>query len=458
MKRVHLLFLPALLSSIGISSTCAAGGTVSWQCTTNQSPWVDKGQIPTTAPTGDKTLHIEVNHNDKLQEITAWGGCFNEKGWDALQALSEEDRQGVLKSLFDPQTGLRLNFCRTPIGASDFAMSPYSLDDADTDDYSIAHFSIDRDKERLIPYIKAALALNPDLKLWAVPWSPPGWMKTSHNVIGGSINADPEVLDALALYFEKYVQAYQAEGIPLVMVMPQNEPTQNTNYPSCLWKGTQLQTFIRDHLGPKFKADAVKCDIWLGTFTNSDYSYVGPTVDDPQTLAFVKGASFQWTGNKACARVHKDHPDVPLMQSETICGNGHNDWKYAESQFDLIKTYMDAGVSSYMLWNMVLDEAGRSTGNWVQCAPITVNKSTKAITYNPQYYIFKHFSYYVRPGAHYLAVTGNYGDKAAFLNSDGEEILEVKNSSTQDLKVSITFDGEEIDPILPAHSVSTFHK
>jgi glucosylceramidase len=111
-----------------------------------------------------------------------------------------------------------------------------------------------------------------------------------------------------------------------------------------------------------------------------------------------------------------------------------------------------------MLWNMVLDETGKSTGNWKQCSPVVVDKTTRTITYNPQYYVFKHFSYYVQPGAHLLNVDGNYGDRAAFVNPNGDTVLVIKNRSDQDLSVTIDFNGEEIKPTLPAHSFNTFVK
>jgi len=454
---VVLLNLFVFSLEAGATPLLADQATVSWKCSTREATWQEKGALTTLPWKGDKALYVDIDNTKTLQQVAAWGGCFNEKGWDAMLVLSDAERESVMKALFDPNDGLKLNVCRTPIGASDYAISSYSLDDA-KDDYSLAKFSIERDKENLIPYIKAAIAIRPDLKFWGVPWSPPGWMKDSNSLIGGHIKTDDKTMDALALYFEKYVQAYRKEGINIFMIMPQNEPTENTSYPSCLWNGVQLHDFIKNHLSPRFTADSVDCDIWLGTFTNSDYSYVSPTVDDPDAFSRIKGASFQWFGDKSCTRLHKEHPELPLMQSETVCGDHQNDWVYAESQFDLIKTYLEAGVSSYMLWNMVLDETGRSTANWNQCSPVVVNKHTRTITYTPQYYVFKHFSYYVQPGAHLLTLAGNYGDKVAFVNPNGDTILVLKNKSSQDLSVSINFAGEEINPTLPAHSFNTFVK
>jgi hypothetical protein len=126
------------------------------------------------------------------------------------------------------------------------------------------------------------------------------------------------------------------------------------------------------------------------------------------------------------------------------------------SQFALMKKYLEDWSNSYMLWNMVLDETGLSTGGWAQCSPVVVNKSTRAITYNPQYYTFKHFSYFVTPGSSRVGVSGNYGDKVAFTARNGDTLLVVQNSISSDLSVAINFDGKKIKPIIPAYSWNTF--
>ncbi|MGA2053162.1 MAG: glycoside hydrolase family 30 beta sandwich domain-containing protein, partial [Opitutales bacterium] len=338
--------------------------------------------------------------------------------------------------------------------SSDYALSAYSLDDT-PGDYALAHFSIDRDKQLLIPYIKAAQALQPGLKVWGVPWSPPGWMKTNNGLVGGRIKADGQTMTALALYFEKYVQAYQADGVHLFMIMPQNEPTISSNYSSCRWTGDELANFIKNYLGPKFAADSVPCEIWLGTLQNSDYTYVAPSVDDGATLAIIKGIGFQWGGSKSCALVHQEHPEEKLMQSETECGNHENDWHYAEKQYDLIKNYIEAGVSSYMLWNMVLDETGKSWAGWAQCSPVVVDTETKKVTYTPQFYAFKHFSYYVQPGATRVFTSGSYGDQIGFINPNGDIVIVLKNGTNDAVPVAIEFDGQKVKPTLPAHSFNT---
>ena len=149
---------------------------VEWYATTQTSPWVKQKVKPERATTG---AEIVLDPTQRLQLITGIGGCFNEMGWDALNALSAEDREAVLQAIFS-KDGACFNYCRLPMGANDFAMSFYSSADV-AGDFNLVNFNIDRDRYILIPYIKAARQINPDLRIWASPWCPPAWMKTNNH-------------------------------------------------------------------------------------------------------------------------------------------------------------------------------------------------------------------------------------------------------------------------------------
>ncbi len=144
--------------------------------------------------------------------IDGFGGCFNELGYQALSHLTEDERNQILDALFFNNGDCRFSICRLPIGASDYALEWYSLNDT-PEDYDMRDFSIERDKKYIIPYIREALKRNPDLKLFASPWSPPTWMKHPKAYNYGTLRWEPKVLEAYALYFVKFVQAYEQEGI-----------------------------------------------------------------------------------------------------------------------------------------------------------------------------------------------------------------------------------------------------
>ena len=404
---------------------------------------------------------VLVESRRREQVIDGWGGCFNERGWKAMEVLSPSEREKLLRNLFDVKEGLNLNINRTPIGASDYAITLYSLDES-PGDFTMQHFSIDRDKERLIPYIKAALAVRPDMKLWGVPWSPPSWMKDNNNLVAGKIKDDDQTLDALALYFVRYVQAYKATGVEINMVMPQNEPNIASNYTSCLWTGEQMAKFVGYHLGPAFRKQNLTTSIFLGTFNDSGrggYAFwVGPSMQDPTVRQYVGGIGCQWSGATTMAETHFLFPDLKVIQSEAECGKPNtNDWAFGEKQFELAKKWFGAGASVNTIWNLVLDETGLSTANWAQCSPVVVDSKTKAVTYTPFYYCYKHFAHYVHPGAHVLAAQSSWGDKVAFVNPDGEVVVVMGNSSDTDGAIALNIDGRQSDVVtLPAHSFNTF--
>ncbi len=440
---------------------------VYWQCSTENEHWADKDALETTLWDGDEELYISVDENTRYQALTAdpWGGCFCERGRKAMEKLTKEERSAIIESLFGSE-GLGLTVGRMPLGNNDFSINrTTSYDELPagvTEDYDLKYFSIDTDREYLMPYIDEALKYCPDLKLWASSWSPPSWMKTNGTVhSGGKITWTKEILTTYANYFARFIKDYRAEGYNVYMVMPQNEPTMNTAYASCVWTGAELNEFVRDYLAPTLEKEGLSdVDIYLGTFTDSQASLADPTLNDPETSRIIKGLGVQWWAAPLTKRIYRQNKDkgYVLMQSETKCGNGGNSWSYAEEQFDCVKEFFDAGVNSYMLWNMVLDEKGENTAPspWHQNSPITVDSVTNKVTYNGQYHLFKHFTYYIKGRARRIKTDGNYVDKIAFQNENGENVLVVKNGSSMTLNVAINFNGRKIKPALPPHSINTF--
>jgi len=433
--------------------------TVKWLCSTKTNLWTDKGYLNVTSWDNDTLSYISVDSSTKYQKIEGWGGCFNEKGWEAMSILSTTERTKILKALFDSKTGLKLNICRTPIGASDYALTNYSLNET-PNDFLMKNFSIDRDKQMLIPYIKAAMRFRPDLKLWGIPWTPPSWMKDNNKLAnGGNFISSRENMEALAIYFEKYIKAYRALGLNIYMIMPQNEPTQWSEFVSCVWKAEQLRDFIKNHLVPTLKKDNVKCDIFLGSLTDPDYNYVTTSMNDSVASKYIAGVGCQWRAAPSALKSHFDYPNLKLMQTETECGVKElegDSWQYAELQFGIIKKYMEAWVNSYMLWNLVLDETEKNSTGWPQYSPIEVNKITKKVLFYPQYYVFKHFSSFVKPGAFRIKNIGNYNDKIAFENPNGNIVIVIQNSSEKIKQLAININGLKIKPSLPPHFWSTF--
>ena len=378
------------------------------------------------------------------QSVLGFGGCFNELGARELFRLPATSRAAVLDALF-ADSGCAFDFCRFPLGASDYALSWYSLNDT-PGDLAMAHFSLARDRELLLPYLHAAQSVRPGLRFFASPWSPPAWMKEHERYNGSRLRADPAVLSAYADYLLRAVRAFRAEGVSISQLHVQNEPNSDQKFPSCLWTGASMRDFIRDHLGPRFAAAGESCELWAGTLergallgwqpdqieSDSYHNWLHTILADPAARAFVKGVGYQWAGKGALAQTRAEWPDLPVIQTEGECGDGKNAWSYAFYVFDLLWQYFNHGASAYVYWNMILPPGGESTWGWKQNAMITADGATGEVTYNPEFYVMKHLAHFVRPGARFLPLRGNQaGFTLAFQNPDGRHVLAFANPSSE---------------------------
>ena len=446
---------------------------VEWVSTTVDNPWqvMDPAMSEHVGSAG-----IVLDPSAVKQTVEGFGTCLNELGWLSLSELSEADRAGILEDLFTPE-GMGLTMARMPVGANDFSVDFYSYDDVDGD-FALEHFSIDRDREALLPFIRAARAVNPSLKLWASPWCPPMWMKVNRHYASrtapfnglpkeretpegtDAFILDSAHLEAYARYFGKFIDAYKAEGIDISMVMPQNEPNSDQVFPSCTWTPEGLIAFLK-YLEPEMDARGV--EVYLGTMERADPDMWDRILTDPQVGPSLKGMGFQWAGKDALPELHRRHPELPCYQTEQECGDGRNDWRGAMHSWDLMKHYFSNGVQGYFYWNASLLEGGISTWMWMQNSLVTVDKEQKTFRYTPEYYVLKHASHFVRPGAKVLAIQGGYEDALAFLNPDGRIVLLLANQEDVPKTVGVTVRVQRDKPYkpgiksftLPANSLNT---
>ena len=451
-----------LLLALCLTVLPAAGSqSGQWISSTASTPWMETNAPPLTANRDDAPYDLVIRPDQTRQSIGGWGGCFNELGWQALQRLAPEQRDAVLKNIFDPQTGLNFTLCRMPIGANDYATNWYSLDET-PDDFALKHFSLDRDRTILIPYIKAAMRFQPALKIWGSPWSPPAWMKLNHHYGAdgtGKPNRfiqQPNYLSAYARYFAKYVKDYRAEGVPVVAVAVQNEPFFGPNYPSCQWTPEEIRDFIGDHLGPTFQSEKTGAEIWLATFNNNNIRSFETTLADARASHYVAAVGLQWAGKNALPEIDAKHPGLKKIQTESECGYGSFDWPAAEYTFSLLKFYLSHGVNVYTYWNMVLDETGKSTWGWKQNALVTVNQTSGKVTYTPEFYLFKHFTHFIPEGSVRLESYGCFDDAIAFRDPANRLVLVAVNTQGGAKNVAVKIGDQSLNMRLPPKSFNTF--
>lgn len=466
---MHKVLAGTLIVWGSIFVMTASAASVSWQSSSSGAVWVDKGKLETTNWDNDNGSYISVDEKTTFQEFDGHGGCLNEVGWRALTLISESLRDSVLKMIFDSVAGCNFSNCRMPLGANDYSIKPgYSLNET-RGDYEMNNFTIENDKKYLIPFAKAGMKYQPNLKVWGSPWSPPTWLKSSENSLtSGHIKSDDKSFTAYALYFAKAVRAFQKEGLNYFAVAPQNEPFWGGGaYPVCQWDGTEMRDFIKKYLGPRFKQDDINAEIWLGTLNGCDdgscdgkiRALTDDVFMDSIAYSYCSGAGYQYN-YEIIAKNRTKYPDKRLMETETDCGNfgtnkpAPNDWNYAEANDNLMRLYYNGGANSFMQWNIVLAQEGMNWGNWSQNGMITVDTSQKKVTFNPQFYQVRHYKY-VKVGAYRIATEGNFTTVVAFRNPDGENVLIVTNTGGEK-EVAINFNGQKIKPKLPARSFNTF--
>ncbi|MFR9619785.1 MAG: glycosyl hydrolase family 30 [Rikenellaceae bacterium] len=431
--------------------------------TTASERWVDAKKSVRVAKDGGEA-DITVYTDKTLQRVDGVGGAFNEMGWDVLQELPQKEADKVMASLFSAE-GCAFSMGRISVGANDYSLSYYSCNDV-ANDFVMRDFNIDRDRYITIPYLKAAKAINPDLRIWASPWTPPAWMKINehYSTRGGDwngrdqgnrmpegadifnnatgFNMQERYLQAYALYFSKFVQAYAAEGVPLFAIMPQNEIAYSPNWPSCTWRPEDMAYFIGKFMGPQFEKDGLDTDIWLGTINFANPAYCKTVLDNVDAAKYIKGVGFQWGGKNAIAKVRAQFPDIKYMQTENECGESENDWTSLVRSWNLILHYMGNRCESYIYWNMILDETGKSAWGWPQNSMVVINRETKEVRYTDEYYLMKHFSHFVQPGSCVLE-SSEAENQIAFKMVDGRTMVMVYNpeESVQTKRIKI---GENI--------------
>jgi glucosylceramidase len=419
---------------------------------------------------------VIVSDSKTYQTWEGFGGAFNEKGWSYLSMLSQGDQTQAINLLFGDD-GARFNMGRIPIGANDYSIDRYTLDEVSSGtDTSLASFSISRDQTNLIPYIKAALAVKSNIRLWASPWTPPTWMKSgpyqnSSAFDGGTMKSDDATLKAFAQYLVKFVQEYGNLGMKIEVVAPQNEPTYKLSYPSCGWDPATFTKFIGQYLGPAFTTAGLDTKIMLGTLSNNsspgDTEIANAVLADATAKGYCKVVGVQWNmaDSGHITAIKSKLGDVPFWLTEHVCGNFYwdsaykttapNDQAYGVDSWGQIRNAIKNGVSAYNAWNMVLDTVGNSIDAgkpWAQNALLTVDTSAKKLNLTPAYYAFRHFSQFVEVGAQRIDATGP--DVVAFKNPDGA-LVAVMNNTGAASNYTVSIGGKRLQFPMPGNGWAT---
>lgn len=462
---ILLALLAALLASMVAKPALAAGETVSvWVTTGDQSKLLQQqANLTFAADSGSNPLTITVNPATTYQQIDGWGASLTDSS--AWLIYNSSARNAIMNDLFNTSTGIGLSFLRQPIGASDFSRSGnYNFDNTccDLNDFSISH-----DQAYIIPLLTQARSINSSVKVMISPWSPPGWMKTSGSMIGGGLN-HATYSDALAQYFVKSIQAYQAAGVPIYALTPQNEPLFSpAGYPGSLMSAGDQGQWIAYNLGPALAnagLGSVKIIAYDHNWDQTGY----PTTVFQNSVAnpYVAGVGWHCYGGNVSAQntIHNNFPAKDTWLTECSGGNWapyYNDFaaNLKGMTQNLIILNARYWSKSGVLWNMALDNNnGPTNGGCTTCrGVVTVNGGSYTKTVD--YYILGHASKFVRSGAYRIASNtfgANSIENVAFKNPDGSLVVIALNNASSSQTFKILISGQSVSYTLPAGAVATF--
>jgi len=406
---------------------------------------------------------ITINPGATKQEILGFGVAMTDSSCYVLSQMKDDERLAVMHDLFAPGE-MAFNVCRTCVGSSDYARTKYSFDESDEPDPEMKKFSIDHDKAYILPVLREARKLNPDLFLFSSPWSPPGWMKPNKSMLGGAMRKTS--FPAYALYFQKFLEGYKAEGVLIDAVTVQNETDaeQEGNMPACLWAQEAEMEFAAKHLGPALRKAGLSTKIWV---IDHNYSLWGRAIDelsDPDVYNAVDGVAWHgYVGDpSAMTKVHDAFPDKNAYWTEggpdISQPDYQTDWTNWAGTFNGI---LNNWARSITAWNVALDENGKPNIGPFSCGgTVTIENGTHKVTRSGQYHAFAHYTRHVKRGAKVLSAgTANLkGAKAlshvAFRNPDGGHIVVVANPGPE-RTVQVQAGAQCLEFKAPADSVHT---
>ena len=449
----------------------------------------DLGTVPfSTAPTSVQT--VVVDPTQTFQTMTGFGASITDASASVLYTLPAAQRAQTMASLFSPHGGDGLDYLRQPIGGTDMvATGPYTYDDlqAGQSDYAMTHFSIAHDETQILPLLREAEHLNPQLQIMASPWSPPAWMKDSGSLLSGRLIASPQIYHAYALYLLKFLEAYRAEGVTVNAITLQNEPQNrhSDTYPGTDMPSWQEAAVIED-LGPLLAAAHLHTQIFAydhnwseasGDIANTPPDETADINDYPQQVLstpaarYVSGVAFHcYSGDpSAMTAFHLQYPNMKI--EETEC-SGSESADPANTFSDTLKWHarnLEIGStrnwsSTVVNWDLALNQDnGPHVGGCGTCTGVITVGPGDTVTDNAEYYALGQLSRFVQPGAVRIGSTsfGTTGwngevEDVAFRNPNGETVLVAHNENDNPQAVAVQEGPWRFVYTLPGDSVATF--
>ncbi|MDB5091695.1 MAG: xynC [Mucilaginibacter sp.] len=430
-----------------------------WVTTADQFQLLNKQNVSLVFSAGsNQNTTINVDTTQTYQTIDGFGFCLSGGSAYLINSLSDAKKTALLRELFaTDSTSIGISYIRITIGASDMSAGTFSYDDV-AGDVALQNFSLAKEQTDLIPILQKIIAINPNIKILACPWSAPAWMKDSNSFTGGSLK--PAYFDAYANYFVKYIQGMKAAGITIDAITPQNEPLNANNTPAMLMLSADEGAFIKNNLGPAFKTAGITTKIIVYDHNADHPEYATQILADAAANPYVDGSAFHLYGGSinALSPVHDAYPAKNIYFTEQAT--------FQSDQFgsalawhisNLIVGATRNWSRNVLEWVLATDpnNGPHTAGGCSTClGAVTISPE---ITRNVAYYIIAHASKFVRPGAVRIASDQqNTLLNVAFKNTDGSKVLIVINTSTGDQSFNLKFNSKIVTTTLPGGAVATY--
>lgn len=451
-----------------------AGKTVTVYTTADNSSFrlsqTDKAVFKELAQPTEGEISIFVDPGKTYQSFLGIGAALTDASAETFAKLSKDQQQQILKAYYDPEKGIGYTLARTNIHSCDFSSGSYTY--VTEGDKALNSFSVDHDRKFRIPFIKQAIAAaGGKLLLYASPWSPPAFMKTNKEMLhGGKLN--PAFAQSWAMYYTKFIKAYEKEGIPVWGITIQNEPMATQKWESCIFTAEEERDFLKKYLGPTMQKQGLsekKIIVWDH---NRDLMFQRANViyDDPEAAKYAWGMGFHWYEDwsgglkmfENVGLVNKAYPTKNLLFTEG-CAESFNasrikNWSLGEQYGRNMINDFNNGSVGWTDWNILLDEVGgpNHVGNFC-FAPVHANTMTGELIYTNSYYYIGHFSKFIRPGAKRIASSASRSQllTTSFRNKDGKIAVIVMNQSDKKISYNLCVGrNAAVVEILP-HAIQT---
>lgn len=415
---------------------------------------------------------IFVNTSRTHQTFLGIGAALTDAAAETFYKLSEDQQKLFMEAYYSVDKGIGYSLGRTIIHSCDFSSASYTyIEEGDSD---LKTFNIEHDKQFRIPFTKLAIeAAGGKLTMYASPWSPPAFMKTTNNMLQGG-KLKPEFYQPWANYYAKFIKAYEKEGIPIWGLTIQNEPMAKQTWESCIYTAEEERDFLKNYLGPTLEKEGLgdkKIIVWDH---NRDLLFERANVilSDPEANKYVWGTGFHWYEDwkdgepmyKNVAMVNDAYPDKNLIFTEG-CNEKYDlsriiseDPKLAERYGKAMINDFNNGTVAWTDWNILLDQTGGPNHVGNLCfAPVHGNTNTGELTFTNSYYYIGHFSKFIRPGAKRISTgtTANHLSATSFINTDGSIIVVALNDSDNEIDYMLTVDNKTAKLKMQAHSIQT---